>query len=686
MKANNILISVLALSLAAGACTRVDESLLMDKAGNNTVEITINCPVSQDDPTRTDIQGLNPVWKAGDEIWLSDGVDAVSATIPKEYDGMSYAKVSVSGLRTDSTFYALYPYQDSAYVYNETIYAWIPANQDGTFAKAHLAVGVCQPGNDRHIEFKNACAVLKFTTFREDIAGLQIQNTSANFSGEFRIDPATGQKKSNGNSFRRICLPYGSRNTGEKYVSMMESSFPKGAKLTFISRDGRMGYIYTSVKNTLENGYLYDLGDIDDAITMDATPATDLGEAGTANCYIVNGGGSYRFAAVEGNSKKELENVAYADVVWETVNTSTAPSKFSMASEVAYCEGYVYVRIPENAPDGNILVSVNDEYGNILWSWHIWILKNGLTDQTWPSGAVMMDRNLGALNATPGNVLANGLLYQWGRKDPFMGIGKFKTSTAMTAAGTGISNVARNEDNGSVEYATTHPTHFIYKNEGDWTDDDLELWSASKKTKYDPCPPGYHVPFESVFEGMTADNVVYDETNYGRKMTYESQQIWFPFAGRKQSGTGGVNLGYSSNPMFYLFYDQNSSESASCSWVGTSSTLVFGGNAYQKCHSSGFSVRCQKIVSSGITNTIKLKYNVEDLSYGVKAPSFTGESYSDRFIDWGDGTTERLDDLEPKFYHFYGAPGAYSLVLTVMDATSITVPIGDLTEIDVTGF
>ena len=33
----------------------------------------------------------------------------------------------------------------------------------------------------------------------------------------------------------------------------------------------------------------------------------------------------------------------------------------------------------------------------------------------------MMDRNLGATSATPGNVGSLGLLYQWGRKDPFLG-------------------------------------------------------------------------------------------------------------------------------------------------------------------------------------------------------------------------------------------------------------------------
>ena len=36
------------------------------------------------------------------------------------------------------------------------------------------------------------------------------------------------------------------------------------------------------------------------------------------------------------------------------------------------------------------------------------------------SNIVLMDRNIGALSATLGDPLSMGLLYQWGRKDPFL--------------------------------------------------------------------------------------------------------------------------------------------------------------------------------------------------------------------------------------------------------------------------
>jgi hypothetical protein len=96
-------------------------------------------------------------------------------------------------------------------------------------------------------------------------------------------------------------------------------------------------------------------------------------------------------------------------------------------------------------------------------------------------------------------------------------------------------------------------------------------------------------------------------------------------------------------------------------------------------------MRCQKIVKSGITNTVKLKYKVEDVSFGVKAPSFQGDSYGERLIDWGDGNSEGLD-LDPYVFHYYNAPGTYSIIVTISDIKTITIPLGDIEEIDVKDF
>ena len=82
-----------------------------------------------------------------------------------------------------------------------------------------------------------------------------------------------------------------------------------------------------------------------------------------------------------------------------------------------------------NGQPGNAVVAIYDmedadaEDATILWSYHIWVTD--VADQPFGVNSkgnsyTVMDRNLGAVSATPGDAGAIGLLYQWGRKDPFV--------------------------------------------------------------------------------------------------------------------------------------------------------------------------------------------------------------------------------------------------------------------------
>ena len=115
----------------------------------------------------------------------------------------------------------------------------------------------------------------------------------------------------------------------------------------------------------------------------------------------------------------------------------------------------------------------------------------------------MMDRNLGATSATPGDVGALGLLYQWGRKDPFLGSSSISSDIEAKSTGTWPSAVSSDSSNGTIAYATANPTTFITRNNSnyDWyytgsgTNDNTR-WTTSAATKsiYDPCPAGWRVP------------------------------------------------------------------------------------------------------------------------------------------------------------------------------------------------
>ena len=157
-----------------------------------------------------------------------------------------------------------------------------------------------------------------------------------------------------------------------------------------------------------------------------------------------------------------------------------------------------------------------------------------------------MDRNLGATSATPGDVGALGLLYQWGRKDPFLGSSSISSSVEAKSTITWPSAVSSSSSRGTVVYATEHPTTFITYNDAnyDWyysgtSSTDNTRWQSTK-TIYDPCPAGWRVP-DGGSNGVwnkagfpNGENVhTYDSYYEGMlfKYGFSSPSAWYPAAG-----------------------------------------------------------------------------------------------------------------------------------------------------------
>ena len=209
----------------------------------------------------------------------------------------------------------------------------------------------------------------------------------------------------------------------------------------------------------------------------------------TANCYIISEAGDYRIQAVKGNSREPVGEVSAVEVLWETFGTDTAPQPGDLIAQVSYDS------------DKNTIAfsTAKDAEGTILWSWHIWMTDKP-KDQAYNNGAgTMMDRNLGATSATPGSVGALGLLYQWGRKDPFPGASSISENIAAKATLVRWPQELISEGV-SIDYTVQNPTKIISTFHGvyDWllTEDgsmDNTRWQA-EKTIYDPCPAGYRVP------------------------------------------------------------------------------------------------------------------------------------------------------------------------------------------------
>ena len=303
-------------------------------------------------------------------------------------------------------------------------------------------------------------------------------------------------------------------------------------------------------------------GEVTPAIDFNA--ATNLSSDGTANCYVVPAAGTYKFSSVKGNSSTSVGSVSSVEVLWESFGTDVTPSVGDIIADVAFSDDYVGFKTPATLKNGNAVIAAKNSSGTILWSWHIWVCKDFdpvATGQVYYNNAgTMMDRNLGATSATPGDVGALGLLYQWGRKDPFLGSSSISSNTkAKFKLSSWSSPEISNSSIGTVAYAVAHPTTFINgvsNTDYDWvfSSRDNTLWK-SVKTIYDPCPPGWKVPaggssgvWSKAANTSSDFSYTWDSTNKGINFSNKfgsAGTIWYPAAGYQFHDDGGhYNVGY----------------------------------------------------------------------------------------------------------------------------------------------
>ena len=344
----------------------------------------------------------------------------------------------------------------------------------------------------------------------------------------------------------------------------------------------------------------------------------DLSAAGTrtANCYVVKTTDAnkwYRFkATVRGNGAQTAEDISYtgavipagdkispvkAGLVWETRDNNGTVHTLDY---VGYSRnGYIVFKLG-SAPEGNAVVAAKDGASKILWSWHIWATAafggDNIKEQTYetrPRSGIsgyenitkrtfkMMDRNLGAASAMPASkteaevIKTYGLIYQFGRKDPFPGPGEMiKTDNAELIPSYDANGQLVTKGNFSkfliwsqtpsnkkqdkaaiiaqLTYVVENPSMFVmstndkatqYGGDGSFPSFNW-LWAAHRnslpwkvsnklwgsglitesgtsnafatkpvtKTIYDPCPYGYHMPEQDVWTNFSTTTTGYEAT------------------------------------------------------------------------------------------------------------------------------------------------------------------------------
>ena len=333
-------------------------------------------------------------------------------------------------------------------------------------------------------------------------------------------------------------------------------------------------------------------------LTVTPSNATNLSSAGTANCYIAAPNGFYTIKVnTKGNSAApgDAINPSSVKLLW---NTGVSSDEVIGLLQDVTSEGTV--NFTTNRA-GNAVIAAYDNLdpespsANILWSWHIWVTdydpNNAAGQCSYDGRGTMMDRNLGALSNTGSSdnnyVDDFGLLYQWGRKDPFIGAGSRRegnTDFAPTYPPTWPLPVTTTL---GMNYAIQHPQVFLCGWASAMSSFSPDPWSSTK-TIYDPCPAGWRVPDggnDSVYEIFINSANGWD--NKGRTYNNGSIPTWYPAAGRRSESTGYLeSVGssgsywscslYNPNYPYYLKFDN------------TNSNRDYSGVGY------GMSVRCQK--------------------------------------------------------------------------------------------
>ena len=544
----------IAALLAAAALVSCENKEVAEQPAGNTV--TLNCVLEEPAPgSRLSISDQGKVaWEPGDQILIHGGhirdgewtvvtlseedISADGKTARVAFDAEEVAPYDRSADGISSTYYAAYPY--SATANNESCYYY---NRFGD-TNAPLIAGYNE-GNT--LKMHKLTAVIAFKAYGEFDRYEFVGNSKEAVGLEFYQVKLTGGEKGEEN-FKHtlggsLTSIEGALSNKLNFIHIPTPSgsikFSEGFTIRFFDGDNLVKVATSVTPVEIPRGGMLNLGDISSHLKDYVAPTTsdhksdiptadaiDLSENGTANCYIVSAAGIYKLPAVQGNSNEPAGEVFGADILWETFNNADDVPENSIIEAVDFEDNWLYFKVPATFKPGNALIAARNNLGKIIWSWHIWVPITTPSNDDFGLGRNMMDRNLGALQATVGgsepvSVLSVGMLYQWGRKDPFPGPRAIDDEDQAKVAGTPTSVV---HEQTTYAKTTEMPTTMYTFDDGDWlSTPNNSLWNNNGvKTVDDPCPAGYRVP-------SLTDLAVLDASDYKalEGWAWDTANYWF---------------------------------------------------------------------------------------------------------------------------------------------------------------
>lgn len=285
-----------------------------------------------------------------------------------------------------------------------------------------------------------------------------------------------------------------------------------------------------------------------------------------------------------------------AQLIWQDVNGLT--TNYTIEGD------YLKFQIPAGSiAEGNAVIAVKSG-STIVWSWHIWVTPetygNLTTVATGSHNYHVTPVNLGwvSSNVTKSGYegrscvvkitqaggdaktftvrqaenisvtfskTGNSPFYQWGRKDAFPPSNGTDNTNKTVYVSLGVDsrgwlyNVSTTSTIGTtIQYpwklyyssTTNGAVTTTYYNMWDAQNNTIEnVTTATKKTIYDPCPPGFCIPTGNLWyyfgNGGRRDDSNWDSTNKGKTWNTDitGDALWFPATGRRGNSGDLKNVG-----------------------------------------------------------------------------------------------------------------------------------------------
>ena len=598
---------IVVMLVAMPSCSNPDMISETESFGSQAKRLTVlrACPPADEKSKTVLVDGGEVAWVPGDRIKVFNGTSSASFTAQNTENSLMTDFVGMID-RVDERIWALYPYSEGA-TFDDGVFGLnIPNIQtaaEGSFSSG-MFPSIAVTDTDV-LHFKNICGGVKFTVTRSDVHFIEITalEKSVPLAGDISValdESGLPEVKSVRNPRYHVGIVPADGGCFKPdvnyYIVLLPGVLSSGFTMDFYTKDNCVARLERTKSVSVLRSSFSRLWNIDKELAFSQMEYTDLSPKETANCYIVSRPGNYMFnASVAGNTTESIGTPASAEVLWRSFGDNVMPSESDIV-RLANLDGTkVQFSTPGELQNGNAVIAVRNSAGTILWSWHVWVCKDFnpiASQQVYHNNAgIMMDRNLGATSATPGDLHAHGLLYQWGRKDPF-------------TTGAGNEPYCSKYEFGSVTLLQTalwtilNPMIFVANSKGDfgWTNvNNNSNWSYSKG-KYDPCPQGWRVCDSGVlYRACSKEVASFDSGKNGFEMANmlgQSDVIWYPFTYLRN--TSGFLSEYSKTTRIWCC----NRDAPSSAYVNV---LTDGNvaNSLSVSKTYGYPVRCQRIVATG---------------------------------------------------------------------------------------